>query len=119
MAGKTGTTNDCIDAWFIGYAPDLVVCVWVGYDDNRSLGEGMTGGRVAGPIWREIIRRAVQIESYRQKTFAVPGGLEFADVCSHSGQLAKDSCRLDSDSDVYDKMPFLKGSEPTQYCTYH
>lgn len=119
MAGKTGTTNDCIDAWFIGYTPDLIVCVWVGYDDNRSLGEGMTGGRVAGPIWRDIIRRAVQIEPYRQKTFAVPGGLEFADVCSHSGQLAKDSCRLDSDSEVYDKMPFLKGSEPTQYCTYH
>jgi len=119
MAGKTGTTNDCIDAWFIGYTPDLIVCVWVGYDDNRSLGEGMTGGRVAGPIWREIIRRAVRLESYSQKTFAVPDGLEFVDVCEHSGLLAKDSCRLDSDNVVYDKMPFLKGKEPTQYCTYH
>ena len=51
VAGKTGTTNDMHDAWFVGYTPDLLTGVWVGYDSERSLGKEQTGGRVAAPIF--------------------------------------------------------------------
>ena len=119
IAGKTGTTNDCVDAWFVGYTPNLVICVWVGYDDNRSMGEAMTGGRVAAPIWRDIMLRAVELESYTDKTFPTPEGLVFADVCGSTGLLATERCRRDPDSDLYLQMPFKKGTEPKQSCKYH
>ena len=54
MAGKTGTTNDEKDAWFIGYTPDLVVGVFIGYDTPRPMGKGMTGGHVAAPIFAQL-----------------------------------------------------------------
>lgn len=60
VAGKTGTSNDYIDAWFVGYTPDLVVAVWVGRDDNQSLGEGETGGTVAAPIFKAVMEAAMQ-----------------------------------------------------------
>ncbi|NOX21254.1 MAG: PBP1A family penicillin-binding protein [Nitrospirae bacterium] len=56
VAGKTGTTDGFRDAWFVGYTPSMVTVVWVGYDDNRSLGAGMSGGRVAAPIWKHYMR---------------------------------------------------------------
>lgn len=59
VAGKTGTSNDYVDAWFVGYTPDLVVAVWVGRDDNQSLGEGETGGSVAAPIFRQVMEAAM------------------------------------------------------------
>ena len=58
-AGKTGTTNDYHDAWFVGYTPQLVTGVWVGYDKPRSGGKGFTGGAVAAPIWQRFMRQAV------------------------------------------------------------
>ena len=108
-----------MDAWFVGYTPNLVICVWVGYDDNRSMGEAMTGGRVAAPIWRDIMLRAVELESYTDKTFPTPEGLVFADVCGSTGLLATERCRRDPDSDLYLQMPFKKGTEPKQSCKYH
>jgi penicillin-binding protein 1A len=60
VAGKTGTSNDYVDAWFVGYTPDLVVAVWVGRDDNQSLGEGETGGTVAAPIFKAVMEAAMQ-----------------------------------------------------------
>ena len=60
VAGKTGTTNDYTDAWFIGLTPSLTCGVWVGFDRKRSLGRGETGGRAALPIWIEFIRRATR-----------------------------------------------------------
>ncbi|MCS7164084.1 MAG: penicillin-binding transpeptidase domain-containing protein, partial [Thermodesulfovibrio sp.] len=60
VAGKTGTSNDFKDAWFIGYTPQLVAGVWVGYDDMRkSLGQGEAGGRVAAPIWAQFMKEAL------------------------------------------------------------
>ena len=56
VAGKTGTTDGYRDAWFVGFTPELITVVWVGYDDNRSLGWGHTGGRVAAPIWKAYMR---------------------------------------------------------------
>lgn len=58
-AGKTGTTDNYRDAWFIGYTPSLLSGVWIGYDDGRPIGNGMTGGRVAAPVWREFMRSVV------------------------------------------------------------
>ena len=74
-AGKTGTTEYCVDAWFVGYTPDLAVAVWVGYDDNISLGENrqglkMTGGRVACPIWAEFMLEA--LGDKQPKDFTIP-----------------------------------------------
>ncbi len=59
VAGKTGTTDGYRDAWFVGFTPDLVTVVWVGYDDNRSLGWGHTGGRISAPIWKSYMRNLI------------------------------------------------------------
>ncbi|WP_188899281.1 penicillin-binding protein 1A [Caldovatus sediminis] len=60
VAGKTGTTNDYLDNWFVGFTPDIVVAVWVGYDEPRSLGSGETGGTNAAPIFREVVAAALK-----------------------------------------------------------
>jgi penicillin-binding protein 1A len=59
VAGKTGTTNDYMDNWFVGFTPDIVVAVWLGYDEPRSLGNGETGGQNAAPIFREVVAAAL------------------------------------------------------------
>src|SRR5207245_958726 len=59
-AGKTGTTNAHRDAWFIGFVPDLVAAVWVGFDDMRQLGRGEQGARVALPIWTSFMTQALK-----------------------------------------------------------
>jgi len=58
-AGKTGTTNDQRDAWFVGFTPDLLAAVWVGFDDMHKLGRGETGGKVAAPIWADFMAKAM------------------------------------------------------------
>jgi penicillin-binding protein 1A len=60
LYGKTGTTNDAVDAWFAGWAPGVVGVAWMGYDDPRSLGEGESGGGLALPIWIESMARALR-----------------------------------------------------------
>lgn len=85
-AGKTGTTNENRDAWFLGFTPDLVAGVWVGYDDGRSLAKAETGGKAAAPIWLEFMRKAVA--GRPPSDFPVPEGIEFARVDSATGRLA-------------------------------
>ena len=58
-AGKTGTSNNARDAWFVGYTPEITAGVWVGFDDHRSLGKGESGAKAALPIWMEIVKAAV------------------------------------------------------------
>ncbi len=60
LAGKTGTTNDFVDAWFCGYQPELVGIAWVGFDQPKTLGKNQTGGRVALPIWIEYMARVLK-----------------------------------------------------------
>src|SRR5262249_18736485 len=60
LAGKTGTTDDYSDAWFVGYTPSLIVGVWVGYDDRKSLGKGQTGAEAALPIWIEFMQSVLK-----------------------------------------------------------
>jgi penicillin-binding protein 1A len=76
IAGKTGTSQDFVDAWFAGFTPDLVTVVWVGYDTPASLGEGQTGGAVAGPIWHDYM--AAALAGHPVLAFPVPPGVTMA-----------------------------------------
>jgi penicillin-binding protein 1B len=100
-AGKTGTTDGLRDAWFIGYTPDLVVGVWVGADDGRSI--GMTGSDIALPIWATVMQTAVRRTPPRQ--FTPPPGIVMASVESGTGRRA-------CGSDAAINEAFRLGSEP-------
>ena len=105
-AGKTGTTNNAVDAWFAGYTPDRVATVWVGFDDPRSLGRKEYGGKAALPIWVAMMRAAHQGLPVRD--FDVPEGIITVRIDPQSGLRA------------WDDMPgaidefFIEGSEPIE-----
>jgi len=84
-AGKTGTTNNYTDAWFIGYTPNFITGVWVGYDDMKSLGKHETGGRAAAPIWLHFMQIAER--NLPVKPFPIPPGVVFAKVDPKTGLL--------------------------------
>lgn len=88
-AGKTGTTNDARDLWFVGFTPDLVTAVWVGYDDNRpvkdSRGKELTGTAAAIPIWVRFMKNAFQGDLYRN--FPIPEGIVFEHVDPTTGEI--------------------------------
>lgn len=83
IAGKTGTTNEFRDAWFIGFTPDLAVGVYVGFDQPKTLGKGETGGKVAAPIFREFMRKA--LAGSPAVPFRVPSGIKFVRIDQESG----------------------------------
>jgi penicillin-binding protein 1A len=87
LAGKTGTTNDFIDAWFVGFTPNLAVGVWVGFDRPQTLGYGETGGRVAAPIFRDFMLKALKDKP--AVSFRVPPGLTMVRVNHRTGARAK------------------------------
>ena len=107
VAGKTGTTNDMKDAWFVGYVPQLVAGVWVGYDQERGLGSGGSGGQAAAPIWTEFMQRA--LAGVPVKRFVAPRNVTFALINPRTGRLARDG----SPGSVQEC--FISGSEPTSY----
>ena len=110
-AGKTGTTNDYRDAWFIGFTPSLLAGVWVGFDEPRTIVWGATGAGFALPVWSAFMREATKGKPVEQ--FKVPRGVVWVDVCSQSGYLATPYCpkhRLE----VYPA-----GHEPTEPCPIH
>src|SRR5436190_3182330 len=86
IAGKTGTTNDEKDAWFIGFSPDLVVGIYVGYDKPRNLGKGATGGHLAAPIARDFLKLALADKP--PTPFKVPAGIKLVRVDAKSGMRA-------------------------------
>ena len=77
VAGKTGTTNDYMDAWFVGFTPHIVAGVWVGFDLKRSMGKGMAGSKVALPIWIDFMSLAAYM--YPQENFPIPEGVVFVE----------------------------------------
>ncbi|MDR2811665.1 MAG: penicillin-binding protein 1A [Endomicrobium sp.] len=107
-AGKTGTTNDGSDAWFVGYTPQLVAGVWIGYD-NRSmpLGDRVTGGGLACPIWTKFMKEA--LEGKPVLDFKQPDGIEWALIDSSTGLLS-----LSKASGSFLEA-FRQGTVPTQY----
>ncbi len=110
-AGKTGTTDQCNDAWFIGYVPELVVGLWVGYDPPRSIGRTLTGGVVCAPMWAEFMEKAQRYVSYTP--FIMPETLSMAEIDPTTGMLATSYCpekRMEL---------FIPGTEPAAYCTEH
>jgi penicillin-binding protein 1B len=106
VAGKTGTTNDAKDAWFVGYSPDLIAGVWVGFDDGTPV--GLTGARAALPLWVAFMREA--LAAFPERPFEVPGGVVFRDVDRHTGLLASAACPRSV------REAFLAGTEPTLTC---
>ena len=85
IAGKTGTSQDYNDAWFVGFTPDLVTAVWIGFDNNTSLGEGETGGGLSAPVWRDFMQAALKGRPVLQ--FRMPDGMKMAAWDSGSGRI--------------------------------
>jgi penicillin-binding protein 1B len=108
-AGKTGTTNDLRDAWFVGFTPDLLTVVWVGFDDNQPV--GLSGARAALPIWTQFMKTA--LAGHASVPFEAPEGISFVDIDQDTGQLATPACPR-----VF-REAFIAGTEPTQPCDLH
>ena len=108
-AGKTGTTNDLRDAWFVGFTPELLTVVWVGLDDNQAL--GLSGAQAALPIWLSFMQRA--LAGRGDHAFDVPDNINFVDVDRDTGATALPGCLR-----VYSEC-FLSGSEPHELCEIH
>ncbi len=105
-AGKTGTTNDLNDAWFMGYTPQLLAGVWVGFDEKESLGPRETGGRVAAPIWTDFMKAA--LDGKPIEDFAVPQGIVLTQINPKSGERA-----LPGDNGAVLEA-FRRGTEPAE-----
>ncbi|MGA1844181.1 MAG: penicillin-binding protein 1A [bacterium] len=111
IAGKTGTTNNYVDAWFIGYTPDVVTGVWVGFDEYRSLGDMETGSRAASPIWVQFMKEC--IEDTPIQAFAVPNGIKFIPIDRKTGLVATKECP------AVIMEAFREGNEPKELCNSH
>jgi penicillin-binding protein 1B len=108
-AGKSGTTNDLRDAWFVGFTPHLLTVVWVGFDDNQPV--SLSGSQAALPIWTQFMKNATAGQPSVE--FDVPEGITFAEIDRDTGKLALPGCpRTITES-------FLTGTEPTEYCELH
>jgi penicillin-binding protein 1B len=108
-AGKTGTTNDLRDAWFVGFTPELLAVVWVGFDDNTPL--GLSGAQAALPIWTEFMKRA--LAGHGDVIFEPPEGISFVEIDRDTGRLSLPTCpRVANEA-------FLAGTEPVEICDLH
>jgi penicillin-binding protein 1B len=108
-AGKTGTTNDLRDAWFVGFTPELLTVVWVGFDDNQPV--GLSGARAALPIWTQFMRTA--LAGRASVPFEPPEGIMFVDIDAETGKLATPRCPK-----VIPEA-FVAGTEPRELCELH
>ncbi len=113
-AGKTGTTNDAQDLWFIGGTPELVAGVWLGFDQPRRVLPIATGGRLAAPVWARILRSAVQGQPL-PSPWVAPVGVEQHSIDTQSGKLANGPC---PSGQVVEEW-FLPGTAPTEECPLH
>ncbi len=108
-AGKSGTTNDLRDAWFVGFTPELLTVVWVGLDDNQPL--GLSGSQAALPIWTSFMKTALAGRS--GSSFEAPDGVSFIEIDRDTGKIATPACpRVTNEA-------FLSGTEPPGICELH
>jgi penicillin-binding protein 1A len=105
IGGKTGTTDDFSDAWFIGFDPDITLAVWVGYDQKKPLGPGMTGAEAALPIWIEIMKAVIGDRKDAPK-FEPPGNIVFVSVDKGTGMATLD----DAPGSIHEA--FIAGTQP-------
>ena len=108
-AGKSGTTNELRDAWFVGFTPELLTVVWVGLDDNQPV--GLSGSQAALPIWTDFMKAA--LAGHPSIPFNVPNDITFAEIDRDTGKLALPGCPR-----TYNES-FLTGTEPKEYCELH
>ena len=125
-AGKSGTTTNNLEVWFVGYSPYLTAGIWAGCDDNQSLNDTTTGVYNGGTsfhkdIWRKIMTRVHEAKSLEDKEFEVPNGIVEIDICRKSGKLPTSACRSDyrnHGNAVYTEY-FDEENVPTEYCDHH
>jgi penicillin-binding protein 1A len=125
-AGKTGTTNDFDDAWFVGYTPKVVTGVWVGFDQPHTILPNGFAADIAVPLWTAFMKAATAHDD--AEWIQPPAGITTATVCRISGKLATEGClgvdvvdehgQLERRSMVYTEY-FKRGTEPTTYCDLH
>src|SRR4029434_5306962 len=122
-AGKTGTTNDYYDAWFIGFTAHLATGVWVGYDQPRTIINRGYAADLAVPMWTGFMKQATRND--KPDWLPRPHNITTARICRLSGKLATDSCRDATDesedgrrSMVYYEN-FVAGTAPTETCAIH
>jgi penicillin-binding protein 1B len=109
VAGKTGTTNDQRDAWFVGFTPELLTVVWVGFDNNQPI--GLSGAQAALPVWHSFMRRA--LAAHPNVPFSAPDGLVSVEIDKETGGLGTADCP----KTIYET--FLPGTEPHDRCPLH
>ncbi len=107
-AGKTGTTDDCTDAWYVGYTPELAVGVWSGFDEKRTMGSNMTGSRVSLPTWTSVMK--AQYRDHHGEEFAEPPGIVHRVICEVTGLLVTPRCEKGR------REIFIEGTEPKRQC---
>lgn len=110
--GKTGTTDLNTDAWFVGFTEELAVGVWTGFDEKKSMGDGMTGGATSLPTWSAVMK-AAYLGGRHAKAFPTPEGIESRVICELTGLLATESCPQ------IRREVFIAGTEPTRACDRH
>ena len=125
-AGKTGTTNDYKDAWFVGYTPRLVTGVWIGFDQPQTIMGGGYATEVAVPLWASFMRKATTSDP--DEWYSAPPGIVAVNVCRLSGKRPVGGCQgatyytesggYASSSTVYTEY-FVKGTQPDDYCPIH
>ena len=125
-AGKTGTTNDYVDAWFVGFTPHLVTGVWIGFDQPATIIPNGYAGDLAVPLWASFMRVATKGD--KPEWFSRPANVIGADVCRVSGKLPNGGCNsvevvardgaLETRSMVYTEY-FVKGTQPNSRCPLH
>lgn len=112
--GKTGTTNDYTDAWFVGFTPQIAAGVWVGFDDPQiSLGSGQDGARTALPIWAPFMKNAHDTLHLPIEDFPQPEGVVWLEICNETKKLANEFCP-NIITELFDKRYI-----PTEHCDKH
>ena len=107
-AGKTGTTDEFTDAWFVGFTPEIVCAVYIGNDDRKPIGNRMTGAVAAAPIWRDFMVSALQDKPVSD--FSAPDNVTEMQVCAKTGLLPGSKCAKTV------PVTFISGTEPVQIC---
>ncbi len=108
IAGKTGTTNNYTNAWFIGYTPEITLGILIARDDNKSMGRKATGGNYAAPLFKRIITRLHCRGILKGEDFKAPASVKFINVNIHTGK------RCEEESEDCAFLPFREGTEPPE-----